>query len=166
MALASTSVHVVEWAPQMPDASVCIQGLFQLLPSSPGDSPRSAGRSDSSSFLSIAYALGLRACEILCAPFKSGVSVSHSAPELLKVGSTGLQGQTFWRLTFLVQIPRSLGTSSATVTILPFVNHPPWGILGFCLSYSSSLWLLLYIFSCRRSFLVGSGLCRQLSFCK
>ena len=54
-------------------------------PASAGGSPRSAGGSDTGSFQTAASALGPRACEILCGPFESGVSVSHSHLALQKV---------------------------------------------------------------------------------
>ena len=79
MAFACTSVHVVEGPPR----NGCFQGLCpqwesQLPPSFLGGSPRSAGGSDPGSFHITASALGPRACEILSAPFKCGVSISHS----------------------------------------------------------------------------------------
>ena len=46
-----------------------------------------------------ASSLGPAACEILCTPFKNGLSISHSPLGLLKVSSTGLQSQTFWGLS-------------------------------------------------------------------
>ena len=64
-------------------------------------------------------------------------STSHSPLALLKVSLTGLQSQTLWGLVFPVQdeeaqcgawITHSLGRSSATVIILPFVSHPPGGM--------------------------------------
>ena len=58
-----------------------------------GDCPTSACGSDPGSFQIIAFALG--PCESLCAPFKSGVSLSHIPLTLLKVSPAGLQSQTF-----------------------------------------------------------------------
>ena len=49
--------------------------------------------------------LGLRACEILHAPFKSRDSVSYSSPALLNIRSTSLQSHTCWRLIFPAQDP-------------------------------------------------------------
>ena len=72
---ASTSVHMVEWAPPYGCLQcLCPQGELQLPPVCPGGPPRSAGGSDSGSFQITASALDPRACEILCVPFKSGVS--------------------------------------------------------------------------------------------
>ena len=48
-------------------------GELQLPPVCPGGPRRSAVESDSGSFQITASALGPRACEILCAPFRSGV---------------------------------------------------------------------------------------------
>ena len=49
-----------------------------------------------------------------------------------------------------------------SVIILQFVGHPT-GVMGLDYIVSppvlpTPLWFLLYVFSCRRSFLVGSGL--------
>ena len=104
MALASTSVHVVERAPQNGcHQCLCPQGELQFPPASLGGSPRSAGGSDPGSFQTTASALGPRAYEILCAPFKSGISISHIPLGLLKVSPAGLQSQKFWGLVFPVQ---------------------------------------------------------------
>ena len=75
MAFASTSVPMVEGAPQ----NGCFQFLYphcelQLPPASPGDSPRSAGRSNPGSFQIAAFSLGPGVCVVLCASFKSGIS--------------------------------------------------------------------------------------------
>lgn len=47
--------------------------------------------------------LGLQVCAILCSPFISGVSISHSPVALLKVSPTGLQSQMSWGFIFPVQ---------------------------------------------------------------
>ena len=59
--------------------------------------------SDPGSYQITASALGSKACEILCAPFKSGISISYSLLALLNVSPTDLQSQMFWGLVFLVQ---------------------------------------------------------------
>ena len=56
---------------------LCPRASCGCLPS-PGDSLGSAGRSDPGSFQITASALGPGACEILCTPFTSGLSISHS----------------------------------------------------------------------------------------
>lgn len=59
MAPASTSVPVVEQAPQNGCCRrLCPQGALQLLPASPGDSPRPAGGSVPGSFQMTAPDLG------------------------------------------------------------------------------------------------------------
>ena len=68
-----------------------------------------------------ASALGPRACEILCEPFKSGVSISHSSLGLPKVSPIGLQSQIVWGLDFLVQ---GLRAREPNVGFRPF---SPWG---------------------------------------
>ena len=65
-------------------------------PASLGGSPRSAGGSDPGSFQITASVLGPRACKMLCAPFKSGVSISHSPLALLKASPSDLHSQMFW----------------------------------------------------------------------
>ena len=85
MVLASTTVHIVEGASKNGCClCLCPQGALQLPPVSPGDSPRSACRSDPSSCQITAFALGPGVCDILCVPFKSEVSVSPSLLGLLK----------------------------------------------------------------------------------
>ena len=70
-------------------------------------------------------------CEILCAPFESGVSISYSSLALLKVkvSPTGLPSPVFWECFILVLVPKlggsvlvhrlhSLGRASAVIIIL------------------------------------------------
>ena len=97
MALASTIVFVVEQSSQngCPQC-LCLQGELQLPPASPGGSPRSAGGSDPGSFQITASSMGPGVCEILCAPFESGVSISLSPLGPSEVNSAGLQGQILW----------------------------------------------------------------------
>ena len=83
-----------------------------MSPASSGGSPRSASGSDLGSFQMTAPLLGLRVCDILCAPFPRPPVPLHA----------GLQSQRFWGLVFLAhvlqiggpdagrtQTPRSLG---------------------------------------------------------
>ena len=79
------------------------QGELQLPPTS----PRSVSRSDPGSFQVIASALDLGACEILCVPFKSEVSISHNPLALPKISPCGLQSQMFWGHVFPAQVPWS-----------------------------------------------------------
>lgn len=93
MALATICVHVVEQSPTNDSHQYrYLQGEFQLPPDCLGDSPRSAGRCDSG------LCLGSGVCEILCATFKSGVSISHRYLCLLKESPDALQ--MFWGLLF------------------------------------------------------------------
>ena len=76
MALAGAGVIVVEEAPRN-GCCQCLHPLeVQLLPASLRGSPRLAGGSDPGFFQTTASVLGFGVCEILCVPFKSGVSVS------------------------------------------------------------------------------------------
>ena len=106
MALAINSVLVVEQASKNSCCQcLCPQCELHWPLASLGGSVRSAGRSDLGFFQITASSLGLGACEILCAPFKSGTSISHSPLPLPKVSPFELQSQTFWGLVFLVQDP-------------------------------------------------------------
>ena len=170
MALASTSVLVVGWAPQNGCCQhLCPQSEPQLPPASPGGSPRLASGSDSGSFQITASALGPGACEILCAPFKSGVYFPQpssspesklcwpSKPNVLgaHLPGAGLPG---WGAQCGAQTLCSLGRTSAIVIIFCCVGHLPGGMGLDCttspLLLPVSLWFLFYIFSCRRSFLL------------
>ena len=93
---------------------------------SPGDSLGSAGRSDPGSFQIPASALGPGAREILCAPFTSGLSVSHSPLVVLKVGPTDPQG-------FLTPWGEPVWL---------FFSHLWVTYGGMCLDYTASLPLL------------------------
>ena len=53
----------------------------------------------------LCFALGLSACESLCAPFKNGISISPSPVELLCTSPTGLQCQMLRGSFSLCQIP-------------------------------------------------------------
>ena len=106
MALASTSVLVIEWNPP----NSCCQHLCphcesQLLPASTGGSASSASGSDPGSFHVSASAPGAGVCEILYVSFKSGVSNSHSPLAFPKLSPTGLQRQMFCGLIFPEQDP-------------------------------------------------------------
>ena len=96
-----------------------------------GCTSKSAGGSDPGPFQNIVYSLGPRVCEILCAPFESGVSISYSSLALLKVkvSPTGLPSPVFWECFILVLVPKlggsvwvhrlhSLGRASAVIIIL------------------------------------------------
>ena len=116
-----------------------IQALFKLLP--------------------LYWVLG---CQIL--PFKSGVSVSYS---LLTLKPTpGLQGQILWGLIFSVQdlwlgsfYPSLLGENLCRCDYSPLWKSPTWGLGLDCTMnpplLRASFWLTLYIFSCRRFFLLA-----------
>ena len=90
---------------------------------SPGDSPRSAVRSDPESFQITVSASGPRACEIFCAPFRSEVSIPYSLLGLLKVRPAGLQSQMLWGLIFPGQDPQA-GESDVGLGPLTLVGEP------------------------------------------
>ena len=118
--------------------------------------------------------VGLRACDILCMPFKSTASVSHSPPAVPNTNPICLQRPVFWALIFLVQDPQAkepdvglrppcaLGRTFAMVIILLlWVTYP--GDMGVdCIMSLSFLPIFfgvpLYSFSYRKSFLLVFGL--------
>ena len=102
MALINTRILMAEQVSkrQLLPTSVS-RGWAPIAPAFLEISPRSAGRSDSGSFQSVASALGLRVSEILCASFESGDRfLQHSWKKALS-----LQSQLFWGLAFLVHDP-------------------------------------------------------------
>ena len=122
MVLVSISVLTVEQAPlNCCCQCLCPQGKFQLLSDSLGSFLISASESDLGSFQITASVLGLRVCEILCAPFKSGIFVSYSPPSLLYASPAGLQSQIFCRLIFSVQDPPPPPPGGE------LRSHAPWG---------------------------------------
>ena len=146
--LARISVTVVERDPQN-DCHQCLysQGELHLPSVSPGDSPRSASGSDPESFQITASFLGPGMYEILCGPFKSGVSISHSPLTLPKVRPDGFQSQTFWGLIFMVQNPQagepSVGLGShapCNYNYPPICGWPTWvyGSWLYCFSAPST----------------------------
>ena len=150
-------------------------------PASLGDSPRSAGGFDPGSFQMTASALGPRACEILYVPFKSEVSYfpqpsgscesqSHWYSKLDVLGACLVQDPWSWGAQCGAQTCCSLWRTSAIVIILLLVNCPLKGMGSDYMGsdYTAtlpllpiSLWFFLCIFSCRRSFLLDSGLSYQ-----
>ena len=98
----------------------------------------------------------------LCTPFKAGVSIYQSPLDLMKVSTTGLQsllgvclrgvGPLGWRAQCGAQAPHSLGCKLQPVGhLLRGIVHEY--ITSFLLLLVS-VWFLLYIFSCRRQFLL------------
>ena len=91
MAFASTSNHMIEHAPQKDSHQCsCPQGEFQLPLAFLRDSPRSAAGSDICFFQITVFSLYFRAREILCQPFKTGISIFHSSQAFSKSSLTGL----------------------------------------------------------------------------
>ena len=157
--------------------NACHKCLFpldelHLAPASQGGSPRSAGGSNQGSFWITALALRPRTYEVLCAPFKNGVSFPQRSDSsectLCWPSRANVVGFVFPVQDFQfgepqlevcgVQIPCSLGRTSEVVIILPFVGHPCGGIVLNCTASLSLLlvWLrFLYVFSCRRSSLLA-----------
>ena len=125
------------------------QRWSQLPPASPGNSSRSAGRSDSGSL-------------------RNRISVSYDLLALLCISPGGFQSQRVLGVVFPVQDPPgtqrgaqascSLGRNCAIVIIFLFVVYLPKGMdlhyIASLFLLPISLWFLLYIFSCRKSFLL------------
>ena len=162
---------MVEQAPQK-GCHQCLysQGESQLPPASLGGSPRSASGSDPGCFQITASVLGLRAYEVLYVPFKSGVSGSYRPSTLLYTSPVGLQSQAFWNLVLSVQDPQAWKPDVGLRPLTPWgeplrlwLSSHLWVVSGWwvdldCTASSSllfiSLWVFLYIFSCRKSFLL------------
>ena len=111
--MASASVYV-------PRVSHC----YTAIPASPQDSPRPAGRSSPGSYQITAFALGPSACEILCVPLQSEVSISSRPLELPKLSP----------LAFKVKCSRGYCPPSAGPRLRSYI----WG------SELSLLWESLY----------------------
>ena len=98
-----------------------------------GDPPSSIGRSGLGSYRVTACMLGPGAHEILCAPFKSEVSLSPSPWGPLKLSPAGLQSQMLWGLIFLCRTPGLKELNIGLRTLIPaeplqFVGHPSEGM--------------------------------------
>ena len=107
MVFASTSVLVVDRAPKNGRRQcLCPQGELQLPPASLGGSPRSASGSDPGSSQITASALGPGTCEILCVPFKGGVSISPSPLALLKLSPLAFKAKCSGGLSSWHSTPR------------------------------------------------------------
>lgn len=130
---------MVEWVPQNGYCRcLCPQDESQLSSSSLGGSPGSARESDSSFFQITASALSPGVYEILCAPFNSGISISHSPdspenkphwPSKQKILGAHLPSEEprGWGAQWGACTPSSLGRTSTIVITLPLVSHLPWG---------------------------------------
>ena len=70
-----------------------LQGEPQLLPASPGDSPGPAGTSYTGNYQITSFALHPGMHAVLCASFKSEVSISTTSVGLLQLSTAGLQSQ-------------------------------------------------------------------------
>ena len=112
-------------------------------------------------------------CEMCVHPVRVE-SIYHSALTLLKVGPTAFQSQIFWGFIFLLQDPREPDGGSDPSLLeenLCCCNYPPicgTPTQGMGLDYTVSLplppvslWFLLYIFCCGRSFFLNCGLSHQ-----
>ena len=80
----------------------CPHSELQPSPTSPGALPRPLVRSSPGSYGGISLCC-VSTREDLCAPSKSGVSVSPSHVEILHSGLTGFQSHMLWG--FFVQVP-------------------------------------------------------------
>ena len=136
-----------------------------------GDSPRPAGGSGPGSCQITGSAPGPDGLGLLCAPPKSEESISTNPLGLLKISPTGLESQMLWGLTLMVQDPQAgepnmeLRTLTATGGPLQYNYSPVYRLptqgFGAYLYHEPTLpihlmWFLLYVFSFRRSFLVGA----------
>ena len=80
--------------------------------------------------------LGLRVCEVLCAPFKSGVCVSYSPLTVLYLSPVPFKATCFEGVIFQHRTAR-LGRTSAIVIVFLFVGCLPGSVgLGYTVSAS------------------------------
>ena len=86
-------------------ASSVLPSQATFTPCFPSMSSKNCSQVSSRFLWRLCFALGPNACEILCVPFKNGVSISLSPMELLHTSPTGLQCQMLWGSFSLCQIP-------------------------------------------------------------
>ena len=110
--MSAPSVYVSRWA------TGCSPGPVSL-----GYPPRPASRSGSGTYEIAAFAFSPGAREILCALFKSEVSISPNSVELLQLSPTGLQSQIFWGL-FVPMLDPSAMESVLGLWTLTFMGEP------------------------------------------
>lgn len=85
-------IHAVEGAPRVTVTSIVVpMGELQLPWHSWGDLSTLTHRSGSACYEIAAFTLGLSACEIVCPPFTSEMSISTSPLGLLRFSPAGLQ---------------------------------------------------------------------------
>ena len=138
------------------------QGELQSLPASPGDSPRSAGRTDPGSSQITAFVPGPGVCEIFCVPFKREISISLSPLGLQKVRPTGLQSQMLWGPILPVQDYEAGEPEVGLRPLIPleeplqcnyFWGRPPRSTgLDYITPPTRLVWFLLHVFGCRSFF--------------
>lgn len=157
MVLASTSVRVVEWAPHNGFCqSLCPQGDLQLPPAFLGDCLRSTGWSDPGSYQMTASAWGPGMCEILCAAFNIEVSIpppfsGTPRSKCSQISEPNDLGDFSLLSENLCNCDYSLICGSPTLGYGTWLYHDLPLLLVL-------LWFPLYVFSCKRSFRVGSSL--------
>ena len=153
------------WCCQRP----CPYGELQLPPNFPGSFPIAVGGTDPGFFCITTSVLSSGVYELLCSPFKSGLyfkqpcrspeSKPHwpSASDILVTPLPDVE-PSGWGAWCGIQTLCSLGWASAMVIVFSFVGCPPQGYESWLDHVSApptlSLWFLLYIFSCKRSFLL------------
>ena len=148
-------------------------------PAAPGDSPRSAGWSDPGTCQDYCFCSGSRSVRFCVHPFKSEdyfpqpsrtPQIKPCCPSKPNAPGACLPGAgpLGWGAQYGAQNSHYSGRTSAIVIILHFVCCPPQGMTLYWESAPPTLLvvILLYVFSCRRSFLVGSGLFHRWLFCR
>lgn len=175
MVLTSINIHVVEGAPKNGcHQCICPQGEPLLNPPPSlhlQEAPQDKQVGLAQAPIKLPLLPWVLEHERFCAHRLSEVAFPHSPVGLPKLSPASSQGQWLWELIFLVQTPglRSLMQGSElsflwknlyTVVIHHFVGCPPgfWDFIKDLPFLPVSVWFLLYVFNCRRSLLVGSGL--------
>lgn len=146
---------------------LCPQGDLRLPPNFPRSFPIAVGGTDPGFFWITVSVLSSGVCELLCSPFKSGLYFQqpYGSPEskprwpspsdILVIPLPGVE-PSGWGAWCGIQTLCSLGWSSAIVIVFSNVGRPPQVYESWLDHVSTPLLshFLLYIFSCRRPFLL------------
>lgn len=145
-----------------------LEELSSPCPASPEDPPRVADRAGPGSYQIATFVLGPSAHGILCVLLKREASVSVNSVESCDQALPAFRAKCSWGSTsccwtrVLECLMWAHNSHSCNIMTLQLVGYPPWGVqdLWNCefTLLTILLQFLLSVFSCRKSFLVGSSL--------
>ena len=92
---------------------------------------------------SLLFHLGPGMHKSLCAPSKSGVSLSPSPVESLQSNPIGLQSQMLWRLLLLTPEPQAVEPDVRLRTFTPVVKPLWYNYFPVCRSPTQQVWDLI-----------------------